>query len=328
MNLWVFFLVGVCLGCSTPSRLFSCPTEIRAAVDIGSGTTKLKIAEVCTDRYEIRRVLAEEREAVPYRARLLMHGQIQKETLNQGLAVLTSFREIIKKYNPRQVSAVATEVFRQVKDVEDILEGFYQELGVNVQVLTPELEGQLAWQGALSLMQEGSQFVVWDIGGGSQQWIWPSGEELKVFSTNLASVSFRNQLMAIQGKEIGESPNPVSHEDSVRAHKKLSEFVAIEFPSSLKDYLNKDGVIVIGVGGVHQFSILGQLNRSGAYRLAEIDSILPNRFGLDDEVIGGSYADVQVSNLILVSGLMKALGVTSILVGEGGLVDSLLLNPL
>ena len=68
---------------------------------------------------------------------------------------------------------VATEACRVAENGPDFLARVQRELGLDIEILTPETEASLAVSGCSSLIDPGANYVmVFDIGGGSSEIVW------------------------------------------------------------------------------------------------------------------------------------------------------------
>ena len=73
--------------------------------------------------------------------------------------------------------------------------------------------------------------------------------------------------------------------------------------------------IVAGIGGIHYWSLkksLGRKEMNRPYTLTEVEAAIKRLQSKTDIQVGGKYARTDVSNLILVKGFMKALGITQV----------------
>ena len=91
-------------------------TVIRAVYDIGSGSTKLLVAEVDEQTRTITRELFGQERPVAYKAdtQKNKNGGLSAGIQDVGLSTLRDLREVARSYGatPKASYAVATEVFR------------------------------------------------------------------------------------------------------------------------------------------------------------------------------------------------------------------------
>ena len=175
------------------------------------------------------------------------------------------------------------------------------------------------------------QAVVWDIGSGSMQLVARSAadDDHLVYVGEHASQTFRNRVIeSIQGRDPaqGDSPNPIDETDARQALA-LARTLAEAVPEAIVDRLRQGQAVVLGIGGVHLFSLRNQLGRGDRpYTRHQVEAKLKQRIGLTDAQIGGRFASTEVSNLLLVLGYMKALEIDAVLPVAVTLSDALLLS--
>ena len=101
--------------------------------------------------------------------------------------------------------------------------------------------------------------VVWDIGGGSMQMTMYLGNgKYSIYKGKLASVSFKNHIIEdIQNKDISavKSPNPINRRSMKTAFRDAEVMAKITVPREIQDKLQDPNTFVIGIGGVHFYSI-------------------------------------------------------------------------
>ncbi len=84
---------------------------------------------------------------------------------------------------------------------------------------------------------------------------------------------------------------------------------------------------VIGIGGLHYYSIRGQIdNKTSVYTKNEVSKTLAKRLNLTDEEIGGPFASTEVSNLIYVLAFMNNLNIDEVHTYKTNLADGLLIS--
>ena len=83
---------------------------------------------------------------------------------------------------------------------------------------------------------------------------------------------------------------------------------------------------MVGIGGVHYYSIRGQLGADQSYTREAVQQTLKNRLGLTDKEIDSKYASTEISNLALVLGYMDAMDIDAVFPARINLADGLLLH--
>ena len=304
--------------------------QVQAAFDIGSGSTKLLVAQVDHCNKKIVKVLLEAQKAVGYKEDLKNSNntQLSQTITASGLAALTELKSKAMEYKPHRFLAVASEAFRLANNGKDFAQRIEKELGLTVKILTQDQEAILGFiAGSTQLPHPLEDTIVWDIGGGSIQMVTLKDGEYFIYKGKLASVPFMELIIyKIQKLKSKNSPNPMSKEDAKLAIAEAQKRAAQEVPPFLQEKLANPKTKIIGIGGVHYFSIRRSNKKS--YSVKDVEATLEKRLGLTDEQIGGPFASTQVSNPCLVLGHMRALKIKEVATPENiNLAHGILLEP-
>lgn len=319
-----------------------------AAFDIGSGSTKVVVAESLDCGTRIGKVLMSQSTPVAYRddlaaqERTAKKGPIPFSTAiqDQGFAVLKTMSENASAFSPVERVGVATEAFRRASNGAEIAKDWSAKLGIKIKVIPQEEEARLGYFAALSTLSTKPDFlIVWDVGGGSQEMTWetPSGLYVSVLS-DLAAVTFKNLvLQKIKKRPPTVSPNPLSEKEIERAVKLCKDDIKDALQDSpmireLKKRLADKASTIVGIGGVFGSSVSKQLGLKPGERITAqaLRDKLKEKAGQDDAALGGGkpspYVATDVTNLILVLAMMEALRVDSVLPTHANLADALILK--
>ncbi|MDA8791761.1 hypothetical protein N9N67_00875 [Bacteriovoracaceae bacterium] len=308
--------------------------KVKAAFDIGSGTTKMKVAVVNDCYQSVEKVLFKAKEKVSYKEDLAKspNQNFSPEILQAGKAALKKLVKMAKEeYKATVFKGVATSAFRDSKNSSEIIDYAKAKLGLSVEIIDQKLEAKLGFAGVLSTGKYSPKdIVVWDIGGGSMQMTSYSGNNnYRMYLGQLASVPFKNYIIEKLHKDHIEyriTPNPMGWKISQKAFKKARRTARRKIKRKLKRKIKKGKVTVVGIGGVHNYSLMGQmgLKDQGSYTYKQLRNwSVRNTFRTDKE-IGGKYASTDASNLILVLGFMDALKVKEVVVEDVNLADGVL----
>lgn len=332
----LFFSIGSSLAVSpltSPNR--PC-TEIRGAIDIGSGTTKVKVAEVNKCAKSVGKLLYEKYVKVSYQSDLdnSKDKRFSSEIKKVGEAAIREVlldvaRKVTAQENIRWKS-VAAAAFREAKNAPEFVKELNQKFPVNVRILNQVEEGILGYNSAFAYEPKPVNAVVWDIGGGSSQWVTEYKGEYLFHLFQIASENFKDRIIReIKKRPDLKTPNPISRSERAAAEKML-QAEAAQLNPKIKEILKENGK-VIGIGSVHFYSVLGQIHGTKnknkmAYTLDQVETAIQGRMGQADKQVGGDYAATDVTNLIYVATFMKSLGIKMIVVRKVNLIDGLLLD--
>ena len=335
-NRWPALLAAMLLGLAgcapgaAHADLSECGEEIVAAFDIGSGTTRMRVAryEPCADGTP--QTLARAEVPLPYAGDLAASGsgEFSPELVQSAGAIMAELREQAESFGAEVLIGVATEAFRRADNGAALLQDWADQLGLEAWVIDQHSEGRLAYGLVRSEQPDDQARLVWDIGAGSQQLVWrDAGDgEFRHFNSDLASVTLRNAALTVLDRAEGvTSPNPIAPDEVPALVDLIEVWVGADWPGRLADLLG-DEARLIGVGGVHGASIVGQLGvpAGSVIRREQLGEVLARQLDRDDVAIGGQYAETDVTNLILVHTLLGLLDVDEYQATRGDLAEALL----
>ena len=282
-----------------------CKKEIRAAFDVGSGSTKMKVYNYNRCTNSIKQIESEEcegEEPVQYRKNLT-DSMIPKNILKQGEAALKSLKNKAVSCGATQFSGVATSVFRLAENGTNA--AYELSKVVKINIITQNEEAILGFRGAVAKAGVKERVCVWDIGASSVQITCSDGRgDLKVYQGKLASVVFMEEILKLQGGT--SSPNPISSSIYGNALE-IAKGEAGNVRAYFGDLLDS---IILGIGGVHYYAVSKELNLE-EYNADQIKSGILQRLNKrDEELGGGEFVGTAVSNLILVEGMMRGMEIS------------------
>ena len=304
-----------------------------ASFDIGSGTTRLLVADVDPCGIALPQIHERQSRRLSYAADLLNPptGRFSPALMAEASATMQELIEHAQAYQPERIVAVATQAFRAAANAEELVDEWRQRWGLDVRILSQEEEARLAYRLVLSRLAEvPEQLIVWDIGAGSQQLVWrePGSARWGHVNSRIASVSFRNRALEWLSRPADQSsPNPLSAAEVEQLAAALGEWINPD-DSALIRHRVEQGATVVGIGGVHGASLVNQLNLAPGEEITRdgIAAALAKQLGRSDQEIGGDYADTDVVNLILVGTLMDHFGMQNYQVMPMDLTEAVLLD--
>jgi len=288
---------------------------IRAAIDIGSGATKVRVVEVDMQFQKIARVLESQSFTVPYQEELskAKDGNFNRQVMDRGIDSLKQAKALAEKYHAEKVIAVATAAFRKANNVDGYIAEIYEKTGIPVHVIDQQLEGELAFQAVRAHYGfDPSKLIVWDIGGGSFQLTTMNGQgNYDIYRGHEASIPFKNYVVEkIQKLDptVVSSPNPISTE-----HLLTAQFRAIALSRDIDrlfhDKIQSSGIEIVGVGNIFGYHITQLSGSDTVTREQMIKAVASQIDKTDADVGGGDFANVYVTNSIFVLGFMEGLNI-------------------
>ena len=286
-----------------------------AAVDIGTNSTRLLVGD------ERRTVITRLGRGVDATRNL------DDAAIAHTLDVLRDYAALALEAGASSIRAVATSAVRDAGNRDVFLDVAAEILGARPKVLSGEEEGRLAFAGATSALDPADgPFLVFDIGGGSTEFIVGASEAEGVLSIDVGSVRLTEQWLHSDPPTAEELSMAVS---VVRAH---LDDVTRELPAS------KSAACLVGLAGtvttvaavelggydydrVHHF----RLTRSAAedvFRTLATEPLADRKAnpGLQPE-----RADVIVGGCCILVAIMRHFDVESIVVSESDILDGIVL---
>ena len=162
-----------------------------AAVDMGSNSFRLEIAQLVHGRYRRSDYL---KEAVRLGAGLDADGQLSDAAVQRGLACLRRFATRLAAFGAGSVRAVATQTLREARNRNAFLLRAQEALGFPIEVISGREEARLIYAGVSFLQPSDEPRLVVDIGGRSTELILGSGRvpsAAESFGVGCVSLSMR-----------------------------------------------------------------------------------------------------------------------------------------
>ncbi|OFW23158.1 MAG: hypothetical protein A3H27_10410 [Acidobacteria bacterium RIFCSPLOWO2_02_FULL_59_13] len=333
--------------------------EVRAALDIGSGTTKMVVARVDYCNNRVLQVLAPSPGAkleriVEYSKHMVEASDGRKvftnEVVAQGLATILELKAVALAHEAETFSAVATSAFRSVDPTHAraVVERIRQETGFSVVVIPQDREARIGFlAAAIKVGIPRERLVVWDIGGGSMQMSYWDREKDSVagYLGDFANAAMHQFLIeVVQGinYRATASPNPIlkpgNDNDLSLAIQRAETAARVSVPAGLLERLRTVGTEVIGIGGVHFFSNCEFMRRFSADGCAFtrdelLDQLYRYAYLTDRELVEAGlsatleFAPYRVSGAALTLGFMNAFGIEKIRAIKVDMGDGILIDP-
>jgi exopolyphosphatase / guanosine-5'-triphosphate,3'-diphosphate pyrophosphatase len=308
----------------------------RAAFDIGSGSTKMVVAKVDICQQMILNVLLRDSRKVGYKEALAAdsNNKLPSQTVTTGIKALAELKRGAQALGAKEFLGVATSAFRKAVNGALVIKKILKNTGIKVSIISQRREAILGYLAVSAIFKSVDQakkrFVVWDIGGGSMQITTSSSadKEYLVYEGELASVSYKRRVIKDileRDPNLVESPNPIGakgEQGITLAKEHASKMV----PANIKQVI-ADGAQVVGIGGVHYYSIRNRIApKHNYYTLQEAYLSSIEGMRLNDQELDSPYASTEITNLMLVSGYMLGLKVERVSVMKVNMADGVLLQ--
>jgi exopolyphosphatase/guanosine-5'-triphosphate,3'-diphosphate pyrophosphatase len=161
-----------------------------ASIDIGSHTARLLVAQSIGPP-ELLEPLFRKRVYIRLAEDFHMEsrGTLQPEAIGRTLKSLEDFASLTKGYGVECTHAVSTGVVREASNRDEFLRLIYERTGIEVEVISGEEEAWLTEKGVLHALNMGNgPFMIFDLGGGSTEFIYGKRDSRKVKSVPLGAM--------------------------------------------------------------------------------------------------------------------------------------------
>lgn len=148
----------------------------RAAVDIGTNSTRLLIADIGENR-DITPVYYLE-ELTRLGAGFQPDGTLDAAAVQRVTSAVRSFIATAEQMGARHVRLFATSAVRDAANRKEVVEEIQQQSGTFCRVLTGKEEAQLTFLGAASSVAYCGKWLLCDVGGGSTEFIAAEGARM------------------------------------------------------------------------------------------------------------------------------------------------------
>ena len=168
--------------------------ERYAVIDAGTNSIKFHIGE--RDREGRWRTVVDRAELTRLGEGLAQQGKIIDVALERAVAAIAGMVEEAKRHGARAIAAVGTAGLRIAANGNEIVAAIRRRTGVQIEVISGEEEGRLAYLAAKSgLGLNAGSLVVFDTGGGSSQFTF--GHDASVderFSVEVGAVKYTERF--------------------------------------------------------------------------------------------------------------------------------------
>jgi exopolyphosphatase/guanosine-5'-triphosphate,3'-diphosphate pyrophosphatase len=171
-----------------------------ASIDVGSHTARLLIAEKI-DGLKLFRPKLRKRAYIRL-AEDFHGGNLKKEAVDRALEALEGFVSTARRLRVGNIRAVATGVVRKAADRDRFLDLIRERTGIQVALISGEEEARLTGKGVLhALNMESRPFVIFDLGGGTTEFLIGQDQRTEVTSLPLGTMALTQQHLTCDPPE-------------------------------------------------------------------------------------------------------------------------------
>jgi exopolyphosphatase / guanosine-5'-triphosphate,3'-diphosphate pyrophosphatase len=298
-----------------------------AAVDMGTNSTRLLVADVDGPGREAKLVTLERRTQITRLGQGVDRDRtLHPDAIKRTLTVLREYRGVIDELGAERVRATATSAARDAGNRDDLFDPVEQILGIRPELLAGEEEARLEFVGATAGLTEPGPYLVVDVGGGSTEFIVGTEDPEALTSIDVGCVRLTEQFLR------SDPPTAEELSQAVSVVRDQLADVGRLFPamSSAPTLVGTAGTvwtlaaIELGVdAGRSDLIDHFRLTRAAAedvFRTLATERIEQRRHnpGLEP-----GRVDVIVGGAIVVVSVMRQWGYDSLLVSEADILDGL-----
>jgi exopolyphosphatase/guanosine-5'-triphosphate,3'-diphosphate pyrophosphatase len=293
------------------------PTERIAAIDVGSNTVLLLIAE--DNPTAGLTIIAEAEDQPRLGAGVSATGQLSQAAMTRALETLERMLELCRAHGVSRIGAVATAAVREAENGAEFVQ-LVRAHGIPLQTISPETEAALSYRSAAHHFPGAERTLVADIGGGSLELIGASGARIRL-----------SRSLPLGAVRLTELALPLSAlRDQIRR--------ALDQSVPGRDW---SGSAVIGSGGTFtnlagmalaQRGVSGQPVHGVEIPAKEIENLLARLSALSPEDrrqvpgLRPERADIIVAGVAVAAELLDRVKASSVRVNGYGLREGLLLE--
>ena len=300
---------------------------VRAIIDIGSNSIKMRIAAINSGRI---RVIRDETEVVRLGRGMSSTGLLSKDSMKASCEAVSRMVNRASMMGA-EIFIAGTMALRTARNSREFVRMVKDATGQDIHIFSGEEEAKYSWLGAVEGFNLKGDAVMFDSGGGSTEFVLGCGSEIK------QTVSIPVGAVNLSERFFSEQDSPIKQ----TACDEASRYVKKMFADNNIEDFRTDSCQVIGVGGgvvamasvknacatfspqrlhgsiLTQRDILRQINMYASLTLRERENII----GLP-----ASRADVILGSACIVFTAMRVLNVSSCVVSINGLRHGLLVH--
>ncbi len=300
-----------------------------AALDIGTNTTRLLVADV--PKRGTFSPLVRKRAVTRLGEGAYKDMTIQDYAIKRTFHAIKEFVSIAKCHNVEFIRAVGTGILREAKNSSELLKMVKMSLGVDIDIVTGVEEARLSLLGAIAMLDpRPEEFLLFDLGGGSTEFIWVKGEEIKERkSILLGAVSFRDiYLLHDPPLEIElERAREAVHVKMKEIEPLISEVYRINELIGTSGSVSTLGSSILGLSRYEP----GMLNNKRIWR-KQVDNFIDKIKYMDINErkyirgIAEGHEDIIIAGSLIIKEIMSMLDHDSFRICEGGLLEGIVLD--
>ena len=144
---------------------------IQAAIDIGTNTMLLLVAEVDPSTHRITRTIDQRIEYPRLGEGVHANRRFSEAAMNRAFDVFQKYKSICTNHGVEKIFAIATSASRDSQNAKSFYEKIEKELGIHVDIILGEKEAKFSFLGGMLPGFNANNTALMDIGGGSTEFV-------------------------------------------------------------------------------------------------------------------------------------------------------------
>ncbi len=292
-----------------------------AGIDCGTNSIRLLVADIGSDFVELDRRM----QIIRLGEGVDRTGSLSSAALERAFAACREYAAVIDELGAQRVRFVATSASRDADNAAEFAAGVQHILGVAPEVVTGEEEAQLSFAGAMRGSGLPSPALVFDIGGGSTEFIRGAGQPEAAVSVDMGCVRFTERFartdpmssaaMAAIRAEVDRLLDEVEQSVPLRGAESLvglagTVTTVAGLAAGLTEY-DSDRIHLSTVSAVAVEQVTTELVGMSAAQRAELGIMHPGR------------ADVIAAGAVILDQIVKRSGANEVTASEHDILDGI-----
>ncbi len=293
-----------------------------AALDLGSNSTRLLIADISGEKFN---TLERSHVVTKMAEGLEENGFISDEAKKRVIKTLKTFLKKIKKHEVVEVFAVGTAAMRDSSNTDEFIDEIRRKLDIEVEIITGQQEGIITSLGVHHFMDNLQNYLIVDIGGRSTEFIYEDNNKVISHSLDLGVVTLTEKYF---------SELPTNRDNIVKAEQQVMDALSnLKIPNA-KLLIGVSGTAT-SLGAIHleqdrfdedaihniEISQLEMTNIKNIVQKLSEPEIITKFNGVDPK-----RAKTITSGIVILENIMKRYENFSIIISKNDILEGLILK--
>lgn len=300
-----------------------------AAIDIGSNSMRLVVAQILPG-FDYR-VLDEERESTRLAHSLAVNGKLDEGAIELSLAALRRFKKIAEGFGVFDIRTIATCAVREASNGEEFCRRAQEEEGIQIEVISSEMEGQLAFKSVAQAFDiRDMNVAIADIGGGSTEVVYACGGHVEeIFPTHLGCVRVTEEFGI--NDELFTTPDSLKRliagiDKELKPLVKKRPFVPQVLFGTGGTFTTLASMLMMQRGEVGQVEWGYRVHRADVSHMLDQLSKMTLKQRKSLPGLSADRADIIVAGIAIIDRLMHRMDVNMLRIHDRGIRDGLMLS--